>query len=289
MHAGVAGSATSLLFGGWHWETGVALPLLTLGGAYALGARAWNARSRRRVVPTWKAVAFVAGCAAVAIALLSAIDEVALDLFTAHMIQHELLMALAAPLLVAAEPGVVILWSLPRGARRAVGGLISAPAVRRVWARLTRPFEAWVLHAAAIWIWHVPSLFQAALTNETVHLAQHLTFFGSGLLYWWAVLHPRRRAALGISIVSLFGTTVQTAALGALLATSHVVWYPAYGARAAPWGFTALEDQQLAGLVMWIPAGFMYLVAALAVTRRWMRQSEWSLDNAQQPYSRSTI
>ena len=289
MHAGVGTSATSLLFGGWHWETGVALPLIAAGTAYVLGARVWNRRSRRRVVPRWKAAAFVAGTAALALALLSSIDEVAVNLFTAHMIQHELLMALAAPLLVAAEPGVVMLWSLPKGARHGIGTFLSAPVVRRVWARLTRPFEAWLLHAAAIWVWHVPTLFQAALTNETVHFAQHISFFGSGLLYWWAVLHPRRRATLGLSIVSLFGTSVQTAALGALLATSHVVWYPAYGARAAAWGLTALEDQQLAGLVMWIPAGFVYLVAALVVMRRWMQQSEWSLENAQQSYSRSTI
>ena len=289
MHARVGASATSLLFGGWHWETGVALPLIAAGAAYVLGARAWNRRSRRRVVPRWKAAAFIAGSAALALALLSSIDEVAVNLFTAHMIQHELLMAIAAPLLVAAEPGVVMLWSLPKGARRGIGSFLSTPVVRRVWARLTRPFEAWLLHVVAIRVWHVPSLIQAALTNETVHFAQHISFFGSGLLYWWAVLHPRRRATLGLSIVSLFGTSVQTAALGALLATSHVVWYPAYGARAAAWGFTALEDQQLAGLVMWIPAGFVYLVAALVVMRRWMQQSEWSLENAQQSYSRSTI
>lgn len=288
MHAGVGASATSLLFGGWHWETGVALPMVAATSAYVVGARKLTARGGRRVIPRWKIAAFVVGCIAVAIALLSSLDTISTDVFTAHMTQHELLMAVAAPLLVAAEPGVVMLWSLPKSTRKGIGAVINASIVRRVWTRLTRPFEAWLLHAAAIWIWHVPFLFQAALTNEVVHLLQHISFFASGLLYWWAVLHPRRRAALGLSIISLFGTTVQTAALGALLATAHTVWYPAYGARAAVWGLSPIQDQQLAGLVMWIPAGFVYLVAALLVFRRWIHQSDWSFENAQQPYSRST-
>lgn len=289
MHAGVSASAASLIMGGWHWETGVAFPLIALGSAYAIGRRTWRARSRRaHATPRWTTLAFVVGCAALAVALLSSLDTISTDLFTAHMVQHELLMAVAAPLLVAAEPGVAMLWALPRSARRGLGSALTSTWLRATWRRLTRPFDAWLLHAAAIWIWHVPLFFQAALTNDAIHYAQHATFFGSGLVYWWSVLHPRRREALGLSIVSLFGTAVQTAALGALLATSHVAWYPAYGTRAAAWGLTAVQDQQLAGLVMWIPAGFVYLAAALLVFRRWMRQSAWPFENAQHPV-RSTI
>ncbi|HEY4305401.1 MAG TPA: cytochrome c oxidase assembly protein [Gemmatimonadaceae bacterium] len=280
----------SLIFGGWHWETGVAVPIIALASIYTIGRRAWGLRSRRPVGAAWKTSAFIIGCAALATALLSSIDAIATDVFTAHMIQHELLMAVAAPLLVLAEPGVAMLWAFPHRVRRSIGAVLSAHVVRRVWHWLTRPVDAFLLHALAIWLWHIPSLFQAALTNESVHAAQHITFFGSGLLYWWSVLHPRRREAFGLSLVSLFGTAVHTAALGALLATTHVVWYPAYGEHATAWGLTAIEDQQLAGLVMWIPAGFVYLVAALVVLRRWMRQSAWSLENDQSSYSvESTI
>jgi putative membrane protein len=105
---------------------------------------------------------------------------------------------------------------------------------------------------------------------------EHASFVASAYLFWSAVVHPRRRAALGLSIVYLFTTAVHTGVLGALLTFARAPWYPAYATTAAGWGLTPLEDQQLAGLVMWIPASFVYLVAALAILRRWLKDSEWS-------------
>jgi cytochrome c oxidase assembly factor CtaG len=214
---------------------------------------------------------FLCGCAVLALALLSPIDTLSSDLFTAHMLQHELLVTVAAPLLVAAEPGPTMLWALPQRARYRFGQFLRAPLVRATWRRTTNLPEAWLMHATAIWIWHVPSFFQAALANTAIHNLQHLTFFGTGLLYWWSVLHRGRRSAAGVSVISLFGTAIQTALLGALLALSHAPWYTAYGNRAARWGMTPMEDQQFAGLLMWIPAGFVYLAAALYLFRRWLQ------------------
>jgi len=122
-------------------------------------------------------------------------------------------------------------------------------------------------------------LFQAALHNDAMHGLQHLSFFGSALLFWWAILHPRRHAALGLSVFYLFTTAVHTAVLGALITFARSPWYPAYVAPAAGWG--PLEDQQLAGLVMWIPAGLAYLVAALVIVRRWLSESEGSVVRAE--------
>jgi len=144
------------------------------------------------------------------------------------------------------------------------------------------PVVAWILHAAAIWIWHAPPLFQATLHSETVHTAQHLSFLFTGLLFWWALLRgTENRRGRVAGVLYLFTTALHTNLLGALLTFSRRVWYPIYGASTAPWGLTPLEDQQLAGLIMWIPAGIAYLVAALALIARVLREpseprSRWS-------------
>jgi len=139
--------------------------------------------------------------------------------------------------------------------------------------------NAWLVHAVVIWGWHLPVLFQAALHNDALHGLQHLSFLGSALLFWWAILHPRRQAGLGLSVLYLFTTAVHTAVLGALITFARTPWYPAYVAPAA--GLGPLEDQQLAGLVMWIPAGLAYLVAALVIVRRWLSESEGSVVRAE--------
>lgn len=217
--------------------------------------------------------AFVGGCAAFAIAVLSPLEPLADRSFAAHMIQHELLMAVAAPLLIVSHVGLELLRRLPRSARRNVGRLLASDPWRRTWRFWSRPLHAWGIHAVMIWAWHMPALFQLALERDAVHALEHFCFLGSALLFWWAMFHPRRRAALGGSILYLFTTAVHTAVLGALLATSRSIWYPVYVNSVSPFGLTPLEDQQLAGLVMWIPAGMVYLVAALAITRRWLGSS----------------
>jgi len=288
-------SLAAASLGGWNVAPGVTLPLavtiaLYVRGRRVLRARRMHGRSATDAVDEgWRVAAFGGACAALAVALLSPLDAISDDLFTAHMIQHELLMAVAAPLFVAARPGVPMLWALPLAARRAIGRVLASVPTRTIWRALTRPFDAWLLHAAVIWVWHIPRCFQFALESEAIHVFQHVSFLGSGLLFWWAIVHPRRRAALGLSIVYLFTTALHTAALGALLATAHAPWYPAYGERATHWGFTALEDQQLAGLVMWIPAGAAYLIAALLIVRRWLRATGWQLQNIEPAESPEAI
>jgi putative membrane protein len=282
MHAGIAPLEHSAsLLRDWAWDPGIALPLLTTAALYGVGAHQLWSRGRRRGVRPWEVASFVSGCAVLVIALLSPLHEASEQLFAAHMIQHELLMVIAAPLLIVGKPGVVLLWGFPLRVRHIIGNLARSNSWRRLWQPLTRPFDAWLLHAAAIWCWHVPVLFQAALRNEAVHALQHLSFLGSALLFWWAIVHPRRRAALGLSIVYLFTTAIHTAILGALMTFAHTPWYPEYASRAAAWGFSPLEDQQLAGLLMWVPASFVYLVAALVILWRWLRESEWSVARAE--------
>jgi cytochrome c oxidase assembly factor CtaG len=233
-----------------------------------------------RGIRVWEAACFAVGWVLTALALLSPLHALGEQLFVAHMVQHELSMAVAAPLLVVGRPLVPMLWALPSAARRRIGRITRRHAWRSAWHLITLPLVAFLVHGTAIWIWHIPSLFQATLESDTVHALQHLSFFGTALLFWWTIIHAHapggraRAASFGIAVLLLFGTALHSGALGALLTFSRTVWYPAYGSAARSWGLTPLEDQQLAGLVMWIPATFAYLVAALFLFTSWLRASE---------------
>ena len=172
--------------------------------------------------------------------------------------------AAIALLLVAARPGPVLLWGLPRAARRWVGGV----ARLGVWRMLTAPVTATAIQALAIWLWHVPGAFDAALSNEGWHIAQHLCFVASALLFWWSMLH---RANEMLAAMCLFATSMIGGALGALMALSTSPWYSAYTAMGmTPFGLSPAQDQQIAGLIMWIPGGLFHLAAALWFLAAWL-------------------
>jgi cytochrome c oxidase assembly factor CtaG len=126
-----------------------------------------------------------------------------------------------------------------------------------------------------LWSWHVPFLFQATLESEFVHALQHASFLCSALLFWWAVIHGRQRAlGFGLAVLYLFTTALHSGLLGALLTFAKTVWYPAYLDQTKAWGLTPLEDQQIGGLIMWVPAALVYIAAALALFAGWLRESE---------------
>ena len=259
----------------WSFEPGIVVPLIVLGVWYARGAYVMRARSGR--APRAGAIAaFAAGWLTLVVALVSPVHAVSEQLFSVHMVQHELLMALAAPLLVAARPGPAMLWAIRPRARSTLVRVVRSSPVRRTWRALSAPVAAWLIQGIVIWAWHVPPLFEATLRSEVVHAAQHLMFLGSAVTFWWSIVHGRR-ASRGLAILSLFTTVVHTGVLGALMTFARSPWYPAYGAGPAAWGLTPVADQQLAGLIMWIPASLAYLVAALATAHRWLRESEWEV------------
>ena len=206
--------------------------ILAAGLAYALGtARMWRRAGAGRGISFVNAGCFGAGLGVLLIAVLSPLHHAAQELLWAHMVQHELLMVVAAPLLIAGRPLVAVPVRLPK------------------W--LADPVLAWTLHAAAIWLWHVPAFFLAGTQNEALHFAQHASFLFTALLFWWSA-----------GVMSLFTTMMHTGALGALMTLSARSWYSGY----------ALEDQQLAGLIMWIPAGVAYPAAALYILSRTLRR-----------------
>jgi putative membrane protein len=208
----------------------------------------------------------LAGCCVLAIVLSPPLHELSDRYFSVHMIEHELLMAVAAPLIVLGRPLPMLLWGLPQPARRRLVGWTAAAPMRRAWRIATGPMLAWSVHTLALWIWHVPLLFETALHDETVHALQHVTFLGAALLYWSSLIANRHDGVgYGTAVLSLFATAMQCGLLGALLTLASVAWYPDY---------PAIEDQQLAGLVMWVPAGIVYTGAGIAFLVAWLKESE---------------
>ena len=263
------GAATDELTASWTFDPWMLTPLLLIAGFYAAGSLRLSRRRKRRYA-SWRALAFWSGWVSLAIALVSPLHWLGEHLFTFHMIEHEILMAVSAPLIVAARPIGVMLWALPRRARRQAGTLLRWAPVRATWSALASGGTATLLHGIAIWVWHAPILFDAAVENVTLHRLQHVSFFVTAVLFWWAVLwrSPTGQAAWHV-IVTMFHTSV----LGALMALAPRVLYGVQTAAAADWGLTPLEDQQLAGSIMWVPAGTIYAGAALMLVALWIRRS----------------
>jgi putative membrane protein len=256
------------LWTAWRFDLGVVIPLAISALLYARGARAARGVTSRQHVYFWS------GWLVLALSLVSPLHPLGEVLFSAHMAQHEILMLVAAPLLVLSRPLVPFLWGLPFNWRRAVGAWSKARPVQWTWAAITAPFAAWSIHAIALWVWHAPALFQATIDNEWIHSAQHLSFLLSALLFWWALLYAHGRMGYGAGVFYIFTTAVHTGILGALLTFGQTVWYPEYSETSPAWGLTGLEDQQIGGLIMWVPAGVVYTVAGLAMFAAWLRESE---------------
>jgi putative membrane protein len=255
----------------WTFDPWIVGPLLTLGVLYAIGSFAlWRRTAMGRNIRRWQALAFFSSWLTLAGALVSPLHWLGEHLFSFHMIEHEILMAIAAPLLVIARPIGAWLWSLPRNPRVAMGRFLRRPAVSATWQWLSSGRNATLIHGVTIWAWHAPVLFDAAVTGAAVHRLQHLSFLLTAVLFWWSVF---RRSNTGLAAWHLFVTMLHTSVLGALMALAPRVLYQAQTATAAAWGLTPLEDQQLAGLIMWVPAGTVYAGAALALTTLWIRHS----------------
>ena len=260
----------------WGRDPLVWLSLALSGWLYLRGVRRlWRESGAGRGIRRWEAWSYAGGWAALFVALASPLHPWGEVLFSAHMTQHEVLMVAAAPLLVLGRPVVAFLWAVPVAWARSLGEAAKAGWFRRAWRGLTNPLAAWAIHAAALWVWHVPAMFQATLGSDLVHTLQHVSFLGSALLFWWALVHgPRGLMGYGAAVLYLFTTSVHSGVLGAFITFAGGVLYPAYARTTQSWGLTPLEDQQLGGLIMWVPAGLVYVVAGLALLAGWMRESE---------------
>ena len=270
--ASIAVPTQSILAEPWSWEPAVVVPLVLMIAVYLAGAVRRGSLHRLR----WRHASFFCGWLSLAFALCSPIHELGEQLFSAHMLQHEILILVSAPLISAAHPGATLLWAFAPRQRQQLGGWVHK--AEGSMDLLTRPLTAWLLETIALWIWHIPSLYQATLTSDLVHAAQHLSFLVTSVLFWSA-LYGVGRSALGYGSATLytFGAAAQCSALGALLTFSEILWYPAYASTTQKFGLTALEDQQLGGAIMWVPSALTFIVIGLALFARWLRESDLRL------------
>jgi cytochrome c oxidase assembly factor CtaG len=218
----------------------------------------------------WRVVSFTSGVAAVVVALCSPVSTLAHRLLSMHMVQHLVLMLAAAPLLVLARPALPVWAGLTPAIRRVLlRGSRTRPA-RTMTSWVTAPPVAWLLHVSVVWAWHAPGPYDAAVRIHWVHALEHAAFLGTALLWWWVALQPgrHRRLARGGDVLFVLAAWIQSGALGALLTFASSPIYPVYA------GAGALRDQQIAGLLMWIPAGVVYLAAASILFVEWLRRTE---------------
>ena len=275
---------TNLTFAGfptsWRFRPDIILVMGVLAGAYTSGW--WRLRhvSRRHAPLGWQPALYLSGLLVLGLALLSPLERWADECFTLHMVQHLLLIMIAPPLLLYANPLPAVLWALPRRARHPLGRLLRRGAlVRRGLRAVTWPPVAWLVFVGTLWIWHSPALYQAALRHEALHALEHLAFFGTALLFWWPIITPapqvRGRLHPGLQIVYLMAATGQNTLLAAVIAVPQRVLYPVYATASQAWGLSPLNDQALGGGLMWV-AGHMYLLPILLIVARALGEEEQS-------------
>jgi putative membrane protein len=237
-------------------DLGALTPVGVVAVLYAIGLT-------RRAVDPARRLAGWAGIVGLAVALGPPIDVWAATNLTAHMVQHVVLLTIAPPLLVIGLAPETIVAASARLQR------LVAPVARAyhrasivVWTTL-----ALALQSAALGVWHVPAIYDAAATHTPLHAAEHLSFVLTGVAFWWLVA----RSGTGAAVITIFLASLPGTLLGALLTLSTATWYPHYATGSAN---AALQDQQLAGVVMWAVAGMAYVAAGAALFVMWLRELE---------------
>jgi putative membrane protein len=258
----------------WSWPPVIVAALALMAVLYTIGTVRMLRRSARPRQHASAIAFFAAGWISLLIALDSPLHEISEQLFWVHMTQHEILMLVSAPLLVLGRPLIPFLWALPQRWRDQVANIGRARAFRTMWSAFSSPISAWLISALGLWVWHLPWLFDKTLQSDWIHAAQHTTFLLTALLFWWPLTNPTPRLGYGAAIVYVFTTALHTSILGALLTFAPRPWYSPYIATAPLWHLTALEDQQLGGLIMWIPAGTLLIAVGLWLVVKWLNQSQ---------------
>ena len=250
----------------WNWEPSILIGTVLITGLYlyAIGPL------RKRYYPeepvkTGQTVSFLLGMFFMFLSLVSPLDELGDSyLFSAHMVQHLVLTVVGPPLLVIGTPG----W-------------VTRPIVRnkiafRIAKALTYPAVAFVLYNVDFWLWHAPPLYNATLENQNIHILEHITFIVFGILNWWPVFSQSKdlpRLSIGGQVLYLFLSGMPSVLLGAGLTFSPPLYAP-YIAAPRVWGISAATDQQLGGLIMWVPVSISYIVIMSVLFIRWMQQQE---------------
>jgi cytochrome c oxidase assembly factor CtaG len=285
----------SALLLSWDLRVEIVGTLLLVGSVYTRGW--WRIRRQRTnqhpLAAGWRLAAYLGGLTLLSVALMSPIDVLAGQLFLMHMIQHLLLVMIAPPLLLVANPLPFFMWGLPIRAGRALGrSLRPTSTFRRVLYSSTSPGLVWMLFVAFFLGWHDPNAYSAALKSDLIHDLEHLTFFGTAMLFWWHVTGagPRLRVlSRGVRLAYLLLTVPVNAATGIAIAFAGQPIYTYYTTVPRLWGMSVMQDQMIGGVIMWIPGSMMYLVAALILIsglvqteakKQPLLEAEWATDEA---------
>jgi putative membrane protein len=250
------------------------LPLtgaLLAAGGYLLAVRRLNGAHPRVPVPHWRVAAWLVGVVAIVVALVSAVDVYAEDLLTVHMVQHLLLAMVAPPLLALGAPVTLLLRiASPRVRHRVVLPVLHSRAVRLI----ASPIVAWPLFAIVMWLTHFSPLYNAALEDRNVHIAEHVLYLAAGLLFWWPVVAADpipRRMGYGARLAYVGLQMPVNAAVGLAIYFAPTVLYPHYATIVRTWGPSALVDQQIGGVIMWGVGDLLLLAMVPALVAAWMR------------------
>lgn len=275
------------LWQSWNLDVPVLAALVLVTWIYLRGtSRLWERGGRGVGIAPWQVAAHAGGVAAILVALVSPLDALGAALFSAHMAQHMLLL-LAAPLLLAAsQPLLAALWALPPARRRELSRWwLHAHRPRRLWHALNHPLVVFGLFAAGLWTWHLPRLYDRALQSDLLHRLEHITFFGCAFLMWWCVLETGQRRGMShpLAILLLFVTMIQSGALGVILTFGARPLYASHAPWVEAWGLTRLEDQQLAGVIMWVPMGTWLAISAFVLFGFWIRSASVRVERATPP------
>ncbi|HXR28056.1 MAG TPA: cytochrome c oxidase assembly protein [Solirubrobacteraceae bacterium] len=265
--------------GFWDWSFDPPLALvIALGLLYALGSGRTLTPQRTRAAQRWRGASFYASLAVLAIALSSPLDRLSERLFWAHMVQHVLLLMVAAPLLVLARPWIRLWRALPLDWRaplaRGIGLGGHAAPLRAASRTLGRPAVSFVLFSGVLLVWHVPAMFDATLTSSALHALEHTLFLATALLFWKQVIpSPPLHAPLSPPqrVLYLVGAMIVSWVLAVVLALAPHPLYDFYAQQAGrPGGISALADQQLAAGIMWVPGSITFVIVIFAYVHRWL-------------------
>lgn len=254
------------IWAAWTLDPLVLVPLVVGAALYARGAQlAWRRAGIGRGVAVWQVAAFAGGILGLLLALVWPLDAMGEMLFSAHMVQHIVLMNLAAPLLALGLPAPTMLRALPSVWR--TRSVIWARKIPWRWA--SSAMAATLLQLAALWFWHVPDAIALSLHHDGVHALMHLSLFATALLFWVRIARSSVMGHGG-ALLALLVTAKLSGLLGGLLIFAPRPLYAAYGGRGAEWGLSLLEDQQLAGLLMMTPGAMPYVIAGVALVATWL-------------------
>lgn len=251
----------------WTFEPQIVLGIVLVAVVYAAGLRDLARRGRLwHTVKPYQPALFGLGLLSLVVALLSPLDTLDTQVFSFHMTQHLLLLEVAPALLLLGKPIPLLLVGLPRPFLRRV-----TRAYRRTgWLEwlvrfLFTPAVAWAFYVGDLFLWHLPALYQATLTSPGLHLLEHVCFLSSGLLFWWIVLEPwpgSRRLHAGLRMAYDIAAMLPMGMLGALFTLADSLWYPYYATHTVSWGLSAIDDQRLGGLIMWLAGSVIYMAVA---------------------------